>query len=79
MHVNPELGAPDGFVFGLFVAEMIEVLMSYKGNWNPSNSGGEGLSRVAAELLYPEYAPRGKITSSTHGWPQTRPRILPAQ
>ena len=60
MHVNPELGAPDGFVFGLFVAEMIEILMSYKGNWNPSNSGGEGLSRVAAELLHPEYAPHGQ-------------------
>src|SRR5262249_33865307 len=55
MLVNPRLGAFDGFVLGIFVAEMSEILMSYKGNWGPGNSGGEGLSRVSAQLLHPQY------------------------
>jgi hypothetical protein len=38
-----------------FVAEMIEILMTFKGPWRPGDSGGEGLSRVAAELLHPQY------------------------
>lgn len=61
MNVNPELGASDDFDLGLFVAELIEILMDYTGRnrWDPSNSGGEGLSRVAAELLHPQYAPQG--------------------
>lgn len=49
-----ELGNPDGRVLGIFVAEMIEIFMSYKREWNPGDSGGEGLSRVAAELLRPQ-------------------------
>jgi hypothetical protein len=55
MRVNPELGASDDRVLGIFVAEMIEILMTYKGPWGPGNSGGEGLSRVAAQLLHPQF------------------------
>jgi len=55
MRVNPELGASDDRVLGIFVAEMIEILMTYKGPWGPGNSGGEGLSRVAAQLMHPQY------------------------
>jgi len=56
MSVNPELGASsDDRVLGIFVAEMIEILMSFKGPWNPRDSGGEGLSRVAAQLLHPQF------------------------
>src|SRR5947209_6784828 len=54
MSVNPSLGASDDYALSLFVAEMIEILMSYKGPWVASNSGGEGLSRVAAQLLHPQ-------------------------
>ena len=56
MSVNSSLGVSADYVFGLFVAELSEILMSYTGKWNPSNSAGEGLSRVAAELLHPAYA-----------------------
>jgi hypothetical protein len=55
MRVNPELGSSDDRVLGLFVAEMIKILMSFKGAWNPGDSSGEGLSRVAAELLHPQF------------------------
>jgi hypothetical protein len=48
-------------VRAVFVAEMIEVLMSYNINvpgrtpsWQPACSDGEGLSRVAAALFYNE-------------------------
>jgi len=46
-------------VRALFVAEAIEVLMSYKNfkdkevSWKPGSSDGEGLSRVAAATLHP--------------------------
>ena len=53
--VNPEIGSSDDIVLGIFVAEMSEVLMSFKGPWNRGDSGGEGLSRVSAELLHPQY------------------------
>ena len=60
MTVNVNIGGTDDSVLSLFVAEMIEILMSYKGNWNAGDSGGEGLSRVAAELLHPNsVAPGG--------------------
>jgi len=39
----------------LFVAEMSEILMSAYG-WTPNGSQGEALSRVLAELLYPDQA-----------------------
>jgi hypothetical protein len=55
MWVNPELGSTADQVLGIFVAELIEILMRYKGPWNPADSGGEGLSRVAAQLLHPQY------------------------
>jgi hypothetical protein len=55
MSVNPEIGSSDDSVLGIFVAEMIEILMSFKGPWNRGDSGGEGLSRVAAQLLHPQY------------------------
>lgn len=55
MSVNPSLEASDDYVLGLFIAELSEILMSYKGPWVASNSGGEGLSRVSAQLLHPEY------------------------
>jgi uncharacterized protein YaeQ len=60
MTVNVNIGGTDDSVLSLFAAEMIEILMSYKGNWNAGDSGGEGLSRVAAELLHPNsVAPGG--------------------
>jgi hypothetical protein len=46
----------------LFAAELAEVLMHASPNgWNPSNSAGEGLSRVAAAELHPlgYYRPAG--------------------
>ncbi|MFM0389285.1 hypothetical protein [Paraburkholderia dipogonis] len=50
----------DDAVLGLFVAEIVEVLMSYNlqinsasfQSWNPSGSDGEGLSRVCAALFH---------------------------
>jgi hypothetical protein len=55
MSVNPEIGSTDDKVMAIFVAEMIEIMMSYKGPWNPGDSGGEGISRVAAQILHPQY------------------------
>ena len=55
MTVNATIGGTDDYVLSLFVAEMIEILMSYKGKWNAGDSGGEGLSRVAAQLLHPVF------------------------
>ena len=51
----------DDAVLGLFVAEIVEVLMSYHNTrslpgfqaWNPIGSDGEGLSRVCAALFHP--------------------------
>jgi hypothetical protein len=54
MTVNAVIGGSDDSVLSLFVAEMIEILMSYKGKWNAADSGGEGLSRVAAQVLHPQ-------------------------
>ena len=48
MRVNPELGSTDDFVFGLFVAELSEILMTL-GSWNPGDSSGEGQSAALAE------------------------------
>lgn len=48
----------------LFVAEAAEILMSYRNQheqrttWDPAASNGEGLSQVAAELLYPQVVPQ---------------------
>jgi hypothetical protein len=50
MTVNVNLGGTQDSVLSLFVAEMIENLMSFPGTWKwqGGDSGGEGLSRVAA-------------------------------
>ena len=72
MWINPELGSSDDRVLGIFVAEMIEILMRYKGPWNPGDSGGEGLSRVAAELLHPQYG-----TGFVNAWLASDPTTDP--
>lgn len=46
----------DNEIPSLFVAELIEILMSKQGTWNAGTSSGEGLSRVAAEMLHPAIA-----------------------
>src|SRR5262249_27090897 len=51
----------------LFAAEMIEILMTFKGNWDPLNSAGEGLSRVAADILHPISAPTTK-DNNVNAW-----------
>lgn len=48
----------DDGAMGLFVAEMSEVLMSYRklnkgGKWNASDSMGEGLSRFCTGMMHP--------------------------
>jgi hypothetical protein len=57
IHANPfsnvAAAGEDESVAGLFVSELIEILMNYRGNWGPGDSNGEGLSRVAAYLLHP--------------------------
>lgn len=55
MNVNP-LGRTQDGVLSLFANEMIEILMRFKGDWDPGDSGGEGLSRVAGDLLHPTSA-----------------------
>ena len=73
MSVNPYPETPsDEPALGYFVAEMIEILMSYKGSWVASNSGGEGLSRVAAQLLHPQYG-NGFINAWLSSDPTTDP------
>jgi hypothetical protein len=53
-YVDRTATSDDDAVLGLFVAELIEILMSYtKSKWNASYSNGEGLSRVASQLLHP--------------------------
>ncbi|MDQ6877665.1 MAG: hypothetical protein M3082_08175 [Candidatus Dormibacteraeota bacterium] len=59
----------------LFVAELAEVLMRFSPNgWNPANSAGEGLSRVAAAELHKlgYYRPSGSASNGPHstGWLQ---------
>ena len=44
----------DAVALFLFVAEFIEILMSKEGTWNSGTSSGEGLSRVASEMLHPD-------------------------
>ena len=72
MWINPELGSSDDSVLGIFVAEMIEILMRFKGPWNPADSGGEGLSRVAAQLLHPQYG-----TGYVNAWLASDPTTDP--
>ena len=75
MWVNPQVNPPgisDDIVLGFFAAEMIEILMSFKGSWNRGDSGGEGLSRVAAELLHPQFG-----GSFVNAWLASDPTIDP--
>ena len=75
MTVNANIGGTDDSVLSLFVSEMIEILMDYKGKWNARDSGGEGLSRVAAELLHPNsVAPGG---GNVNAWLAFDPIIDP--
>jgi hypothetical protein len=67
MSVNANLGGSDDSVLSLFAAEMIEILMSFKGNFDPRNSAGEGLSRVAADILHPASAPVTK-DNNVNAW-----------
>jgi hypothetical protein len=58
VHANPHASSSpatsdDETIAGLVMAEVIEILMAYRGNWGPGDSNGEGLSRVAAHLLHP--------------------------
>jgi hypothetical protein len=53
----------------LFVAELAEVFMhAAPANWNPSNSGGEALSRVAGAELHPAayYRPAGSANNGPY-------------
>jgi hypothetical protein len=56
MTTNPEIGGSLDFAMFIFIAELSEVFMSLTGGLAPGFSGGEGLSRVAAELLHPASA-----------------------
>src|SRR6202035_5648870 len=69
MTVNVTLGGTLDSLLYLFVAEMIEILMSYPGTWkwNAGDSGGEGLSRVAADLLHPLSAP-STVANNVNAW-----------
>ena len=68
---------PNEGVRALFVAEAIEILMSYRNfkrrneTWHPNYSDGEGLSRVAAAVLHPSgyYSPP-LATPSVNTWLQ---------
>lgn len=70
----------DDAVLGLFVAEIIEVLMDYQNQksgtttWHPASNDGEALSRVAAALLHPDgyYNVLGGPFVNT--WMQSNPR-----
>jgi hypothetical protein len=64
MQVNPELGSTTDFVVGIFAEEMIEILMSLKGGWHAGFSDGEGLSRVAGDLLHPNAG----LSSPVNAW-----------
>jgi hypothetical protein len=70
--LSPTLQVSDDIVLAYFAAEMIEILMSFKGSWRPADSGGEGLSKVAAELLHPQYD-RGFVNA----WLASDPTIDP--
>ena len=61
---DPRRARPDAFV-----AELAEVFMrAAPTNWNPGNSGGEALSRVAAAELHPTgyYRPAGSANNGPY-------------
>lgn len=74
MSVNPELGASDDRVLGLLVAEMSEILMSYKGTWNRLDSTARGCPGCPRSCCTRSSA----AASSTPGWPVTRLPTPPA-
>lgn len=69
--ITPFTGAPDGDAAtrALFVAELAEVLMSYRNKntgidtWGRGNSMGEGLSLVCSAVVHPE----GYYTATVNG------------
>jgi hypothetical protein len=67
----------DDFARMLFVAELAEILMDFTGyGWNRSDSGGEGLSRIAAAELHPlSYYTSGAGNGPVvNPWLQAKPR-----
>ena len=78
MTVNVNLGGTQDSVVSLFVAEMIEILMSFPGKWRwqAGDSGGEGLSRVAADLLHPLSAP-STVNNNVNAWLASDPTTDP--
>jgi hypothetical protein len=78
MTVNANLGGTFDSVVSLFVAEMIEIFMGYPGKWNwrAGDSGGEGLSRVAADLLHPQSAPKS-ADNNVNAWLASDPTTDP--
>ena len=70
----------DDAVQALFVAEIVEVLMSYNNQhsgtatWNPGGSDGEGLSRMLAGLWHPNGYYNVLGGPFVNGWLQTATR-----
>jgi hypothetical protein len=54
--INPVIGGSLDLAMFFFIAELSEVFMSLTGGLDRGFSGGEGLSRVSAELLHPSSA-----------------------
>ena len=83
-HFNGQGADPlaDDAVMGLFVAEIIEVLMSCRDvqtgkiTWHENNSDGEGLSRMAVGMLHPASYYNGTYLGGPYvnGWLQSAAR-----
>ena len=83
-HFNGQGADPlaDDAVMGLFIAEIIEVLMSShdaqtgKITWHENNSDGEGLSRMAVGMLHPASCYNGTYLGGPYvnGWLQSAAR-----
>jgi len=83
-HFNGQGADPlaDDAVMGLFVAEIIEVLMSCRdvqtasNTWHEADSDGEGLSRMAVGLLHPASYYNGTYLGGPYvnGWLQSAAR-----
>jgi hypothetical protein len=72
----------DDAVMGLFVAEIIEVLMSCRNSqtgttsWHAADSDGEGLSRMAVGMLHPDSYYNSSLLQGPYvnGWLQSNAR-----
>ena len=77
---SPNKKLADDGTRAIFVAEIVEVLMSYqdiktkKTTWHPGWSDGEGLSRVTMELLYHEASYQLLGAPFVNGWMQSTKR-----